>query len=120
MTIHIDYLAVSLLDNLRSDLETIQLSPELSIVRLDKLTDPKAHYLFGEEAIRFSNQIANDVFTANAYQLIPFEIGIGNIIQRPAQLSNYTLYWRFVGGVSEPMNKNFDTHAATNSFRNTL
>jgi len=120
MTTQVDYLAVSLLDNFKCDLDAIPLSAGLSIMRLDKLSDPKAHYLFGKEAIEFSNKVVNEPSSPNTHRLIPFEVGIGGVVQRPVELSNHTLYWRFIGEVPDPPYKNFDPNAAAKSFRDTL
>jgi hypothetical protein len=120
MATQIDYLAVSLLDNFTCDLETIPLSPELSIVRLDKLSDPKAKYIFGEDAINLSTKIVTDPSSTIGHQMAPIEVGVMNFILRPVELSNHTLYWRFIGEIPDPLYENFDQRAAPIAFSNAL
>ena len=120
MATQVDYIAVSLLDNLMCDLEVIPLSPEFSIVRLDKLSDPRAKYIFGEEAIKLSNKIVTEPFSPNSYRMIPIEIGVMNSVLRPSEISNHTLYWHFVSEIPDPPHENFDQHAASKAFSNAL
>jgi hypothetical protein len=120
MTTQVDCIAVSLLDNLKCDVDIIPISTTLSITRLDKLSDPKAQYIFGKEAIEFSNKVVNEPSSPNTHRLVLFQVGVGSFIQRPAELSNHTLYWHFLGEVPDPPYKHFDLKAASKSFRDML
>src|SRR3989304_2191579 len=99
----VNYLSLSLLDNFQSDLEEISLSPNLSIARLDSLSDPRAAIVLGNNAINLAKALAaqgNHPTNGTAFRLIPYEISPINVVHRLAELSNHVLQWHFAGEVA--------------------
>jgi hypothetical protein len=94
MSQQVDYLALSLLDNFDCDQEQVQVSQNLSIVRIDKISDPRVSLVLGEEAIDISRERVGKTRSPAVGTLMPYQIDVGNTVLRKAEFSNHALQWR--------------------------
>jgi hypothetical protein len=120
MTTTVDYLAMSILDNLSSSLEELKLSPDLSILRLDRIDDARVQRALGEEALRISKAIGADPSASDAQSLVPVDVGFFEKSYRVAGRTNHALCWRLREDVADPLVKNFNPAAPTRAIRTAL
>jgi len=111
MATRIDHYSIALVDNLETDIDEVNFSDNLRIVRLDLITEPRAVQLLGEETFKVAKQIqAEGPLKQGGYRLALYRPSMmtHQIINRVAELSNHALEWLFAGEVDDPFNENYD------------
>lgn len=116
----VDYIAFSLIENFQCGVNDIQIAPNLSIVRLSALDDPRATLIFGNEGLSVSRSMVTEDTSPNSVCLVPFGLDPTNTIYRPAELTDHTLQWHFVSEIDEPLGNNFEHHTERTRFDNVL
>lgn len=116
----VDYIAFSLLENFQCDVDNIQIAPNLSIVRLSALDDPRATFIFGNEALSVSKSMVTENTSPGSVRLVPFGLDPAHTTYRPVELTDHTFQWHFVGEIDEPLAKNFEHHTEATWFVDAL
>lgn len=129
MPTKVDHYALSLLNNLLSDIEEIRLSDQLRIVRLDKINDARGQSLLGPEAISESSQICERVtqllqkteLVVEGLHIAEFRSVHGYPTHyRVREVSNHALEWQFVGEGEDPFEANYEHSKCVDAFSRAL
>ena len=110
MPTRIDHYSIALVDNLETDIDEVNFSDNLRIIRLDLITEPRAVELLGEETFKVAQQIqAEGPLDQGRYRTAPYRPStmMHQVVNRVAELSNHALEWRFAGEVADPFNENY-------------
>ena len=110
MPTRIDHYSIALVDNLETDIDEVNFSDNLRIIRLDLITEPRAVELLGEETFKVAQQIqAEGPLDQGRYRTAPYRPStmMHQVVNRVAELSNHALEWRFASEVADPFNENY-------------
>lgn len=97
--VKIEHYCLSLLDNIYSEVEEVRLNDNLRIVRLDRLTDPRAERILGKAALEASKLVdytKGPPKNGFAFHPIYYD-NASNMVERWAETSNHALECQFEG-----------------------
>src|SRR2546425_1210090 len=116
MSHQIDHLALAVLDRFWCPISYVQLTPEVSVVRLDVL-DPRAAQLVNQDALAAAREIGGRRPSPDGrVRGVQHPFGLFGALPRFAEQTNHALQWEYRGAVQEPFNDNYDRAIATRRF----
>ena len=108
MSYQIDHLAQAVLDRFWCPISYAQLTPEISIVRLDAL-DPRAAQLVNQDALAAAREIGGRRPTPDGpVRGVQHPFGLFGALPRFAEQTNHALQWEYRGTVQDPFTENYD------------
>ncbi|MBC8552416.1 MAG: hypothetical protein H8D23_22540 [Candidatus Brocadiales bacterium] len=106
----INFLSLSILNNFICYADKIILTPKLSIIRLDKISDPRAVAILGDEAIELAKDVDPRAYKSGSHKLIPVRFGV-DFVHRAIEISNFALQWQYVDEGLENFPNDFERTA---------
>lgn len=106
MSTYVDHVVLTLVDNFQCDDSEIIITPNLSIVRVDFLSDKEKKIFEGNSGIRKVHRLSSD--NVDEFHVITYRTSAGQSIERTLERSNHVFRWEYNGKVPDPFKKYYD------------
>jgi len=122
LSVSIDHYGLALIDNLETDIQELRFTPNLRLVRLDLILDPRGTLMLGKDAIDLAKKVVSEGrLPEGRFRTIPYQQGpMATIVQRTPEFSNHALEWHFVGEIEDPFNEHYDRYRPNKLFSDVI